>query len=129
MRNYATAPKGRHPEWKVCAACRPAKGGLYPVCAVYVAGMDKCWLIIKFILQLENVNHSHWNLARGAALLRLVLTRTLSSTVLSIPLLHNGKNPISGWRFQVVTVAVERNINWAWLIPLTHPSRGLARGF
>lgn len=57
------------------------------LCAVYVAGMDKCWLIIKFILQLENVNHSHWNLARGAVLLRLVLTRTLSSTVLSTLLL------------------------------------------
>lgn len=59
-----SSEKGRNPEWKICTACQHAKGGLYTLCVVYVAGMDKCWLIIKSILKLENVNHSRWNGAR-----------------------------------------------------------------
>lgn len=55
------------------------KGGCYTLCAVYVAAMDKCWLIIKIIWKLENVNYSHWNSPRNLGLFHLVLPRPLLS--------------------------------------------------
>lgn len=60
----------------------PSKGCLIlcPLCNVCIIGDGQVLANNKNYLKLENVNHSHWNLARILVLFHLVLIQTMLST-------------------------------------------------